>query len=344
MTKYQGLLIVFILLAFLLISCTEKNQKPILYYANPMDPSIKSDKPMKDPMGMDYIPIYAEDTDNTGDQSREKLSGLTEIHITAEKQQLIGVKTGLVTKQELNKTIRTIGKVAHDSDLYNTVQEYLSAVSYYDQVKNSASANVVNSAKLLVNSAEFKLKIAGFTQPQINNIINNRQLDSSLLISEGAYTSWIDIQLYENDLEFVKPGQEVKIIVPSIPNKQITGKIITIDPVLNVETRTLKARVLTNMASLGLKHEIYVNAEIQISLGKILSIPTDAVIDTGIRQVAFVAKDNGFFDPREIVIGRQIGSYYPLYSGIQEGEKVVISANFLIDSESQLKAALKQMK
>jgi membrane fusion protein, copper/silver efflux system len=345
MLNQSRLLLFLILFSLLLIGCAEKNQKKILYYANPMDPSIKSDKPIKDPMGMDYIPIYDESSDNTGDNKEKyKLIGLTEIKISAEKQQLIGVKTDLVAKQDLIKNIRTIGIISHDSDLYNTVQEYLSAVSYYEQIKNTTSAEVINSAKLLVSSAEFKLKIAGFSQTQINNIINNRQLDSSLLISDNSRTSWVEIEIYENDLDYIKPGLDVTITVPSLPGKQFTGKIITIDSILNIETRTLKARVLINNASLNLKHEIYVNADIQIPVGRELSIPADAVIDSGTRQIAFVAKENGFFEPREIIIGRQIGNFYPLYSGIQEGEKVVTSANFLIDSESQLKAALKQMK
>jgi multidrug efflux pump subunit AcrA (membrane-fusion protein) len=92
-----------------------------------------------------------------------------------------------------------------------------------------------------------------------------------------------------------------------------------------------------------LKPEVYVNIEIKVPVGNFLTIPSDSVLDTGTRQIVFIDKGEGVFEPRKVILGEKIDDYYVLKSGISEHEKVVTSANFLIDSESQLKSALKQM-
>ena len=110
---------------------------------------------------------------------------------------------------------------------------------------------------------------------------------------------------------------------------------------MNADSRTLKVRAEISTPADLLKHEMFVDAVIHVDLGTRLAIPEDALMDTGTRQLAFVKTGEGLYEPREIQIGHEAEGYYEVLSGLKEGEEVVTSANFLIDSESRLKAAIK---
>lgn len=197
-------LFALVMMIFVLDSCANKEKKPkILYYANPMDPSAHSDKPMKDPMGMDYIPVY-EDQLKNNENDKNKIQGYTEINIPYEKQQLIGVKYGTVEKKEMTQIIRAVGKVSHDTELYNTIQEYYNALSYYYKLKNSENPDSAASAKILLDSTILKLKILGFNDNEISKLSQGNSYARSLLLTEGSGKAWIEASVFESDIIYVK--------------------------------------------------------------------------------------------------------------------------------------------
>lgn len=151
---------------------------------------------------------------------------------------------------------------------------------------------------------------------------------------------WVLADLYEADLPFVAVGQSAEMDLPYQPGRTWRGQVTYIYPTLDEKTRTAKARLeFLNSGNL-LKPEMYADVTLKRNLGKVVAVPESAVISTGERMVVFVAKGNGLFEPREVTTGAKIRNYYEIRSGVAAGEKVVTGANFLLDSESKLRAAL----
>ena len=124
------------------------------------------------------------------------------------------------------------------------------------------------------------------------------------------------------------------------PDIVFRGRIKAIDSVIDPKTRSARARAEIENQDGILKPDMYLNAQIKIDLGERLTVPESAVMDSGNRRIVFIADGKGFFEPREVVLGAKSEDYYQVKSGLVEGEKVVTSGNFLIDSESKLKASL----
>jgi Cu(I)/Ag(I) efflux system membrane fusion protein len=153
---------------------------------------------------------------------------------------------------------------------------------------------------------------------------------------------WALIDVAERDLGGISRGQGVVVKARSFPGREFTGKLEVIYPEINRETRTARVRVELQNPDQKLLHDMYVDAEIEVGKQEpVLSVPENAVLDTGTRQTVLVDKGDGRFEPREIKIGQRGGGYVEVRDGVKDGEPVVVSANFLIDAESNLKAALK---
>jgi len=154
---------------------------------------------------------------------------------------------------------------------------------------------------------------------------------------------WILGEVYEYELPFIKAGQEAKVSLSYYPGESFTGKIVYIYPYLKPETRTNQVRIELGNPGLKLKPEMFANLEIHVDYGTKLTVPSDAVLDAGETKIVFVAKGDGYFEPREVKLGVRGEDMYEVLGGLSDGENVVTSANFLIDSESSLKAALNRM-
>jgi len=150
-------------------------------------------------------------------------------------------------------------------------------------------------------------------------------------------TLWIVADIYEYELPFVKVGQPAKITLSYFPGKELSSKIDYIYPTISADTRTAKIRLTLPNPGGQLKPQMFTNVEIKISFGQKFVIPESAVIDTGTSQVVYVEKGEGAFEPREVELGLRAGGAVEVLRGIKAGEKVASSANFLIDSEAQLK-------
>ncbi len=150
-------------------------------------------------------------------------------------------------------------------------------------------------------------------------------------------TVWIVAEIYENELALVKQGQSAKIFLSYFPGKEMNAVIDYVYPTLSTETRTAKVRFTLPNPGNQLKPQMFTNVEIAIPLGKKLTVPSEGLLDTGTRQVVYVDKGDGYFEPREVRTGLKVDGLIEILSGLKQGEKIASSAIFLIDSEAQLK-------
>jgi RND family efflux transporter MFP subunit len=165
----------------------------------------------------------------------------------------------------------------------------------------------------------------------------------SLFEIAGLQRVWVLADVYESEAPFVSVGQSARMSLSYLPGRTWTGKVTFIAPVLDEATRTVKVRVEFANPDRVLKPEMYSEVLLERPLGRVVTVPESAVLTTGTRSIVFVAKGSGQFEPREVKPGARVDSYYEIREGLSGGEDVVTQANFLVDSESRLKAALTGM-
>jgi multidrug efflux pump subunit AcrA (membrane-fusion protein) len=285
-------------------------------------------------MGMDYVPVYADDAGGGG----SSVPGRAGFALSTERQQLIGVTRGRVEPRDLAVEIRAVGRVAYDPELYQAIVEYREAVAARRQLAASPLHEATRGADAVVRAAALKLRQRGGGEDVLKNFgPASRDPVSLLLPSESA---WIYLQVYEYEAGLVAPGQEIRVTAPSAPGKVFTARVVSIDPIVDTATRTTRVRALVSTPGTSLRPESFVDARIEVPLGTRLAVPKDAVMDTGEHQIVFVVRGAGEFTPRAVTLGREAEDAYEVLAGLEPGDEVVTSANFLIDSESRFRAAL----
>ena len=255
----------------------------------------------------------------------------------------------------------------YSPELVSTQEEYLLALEARKSLAKSPFPEVAGSGVSLVESARRRLKLWDVTDEEIRKLEESGQSQrtmtfyapvSGFVIEKSATKGmnvmpgavlyklgdlsavWIYADIYEYELPYIRLGQQATIQLSYLPGETFRGKIIYIYPALDANTRAAKVRFEFPNPHGKLKPEMFANVEIRVPLGQKLAVPSEAVIDTGLRQVAIVDKGSGYFEPREITVGARAENYYEVIKGLKAGERVVTSANFLIDSESKLKEAL----
>ncbi len=254
----------------------------------------------------------------------------------------------------------------YSPELVTTQEEYLLALKAKKELTKSSFPEISGSGDSLAESARRRLKLWDITDDQIKTLEETGQSKKTLtlyspfsgyVLEKNAYQGmnimpgtalfkladlsvvWLYADIYEYELPFVRVGQQASIQIASQPGEVFTGKAIYIYPSLNPETRTAKVRFELANSQGKLKPEMFANLELKVHLGQKLVVPSGAIIDTGVRQLAIVSKGSGYFEPREVKVTR-VDDYYEVMSGLKAGEQVVTSANFLVDSESNLKEAM----
>lgn len=306
--------------------------KKILFYRNPMNPAVTSPVPMKDSMGMDYVPVYEEETAEGG------------IYISPEKQQLIGVKKEKVEKRKISGQILTVGRVAYDPALFTAQQEYLQALKSSRTVNKDELGYIMEQSAALIKNMKQKLLAMGMNDLEIEELGKRGRPQQNLYLpSSEDKNVWVYITIYEYEAGLVKTGTAVEVRAIAYPGQMFEGQVVTVTPILETATRTLKVRALVDNPENKLKLEMFVNVAVKYDLGEKLAVPEEAVMHAGTRDIVFVADANGYFESRTVTLGVKAQNYYEVLRGLTENEDVVTSGNFLIDSESKLNAVLSQV-
>lgn len=255
----------------------------------------------------------------------------------------------------------------YSPDLVATQEEYLLALNAKQYLEGSPVQGVAQSGHSLLEAAKRRLLLWDITEQQIQELEQTGTPKKSLtlyspisgvVVKKEAYqgvfvkpemelyaiadlsTIWVNADIYEYEAPFVKVGQQATVTLSYFPSETFQGRLVYLYPYLKEKTRTLRARFeFRNTKDFKLKPEMFANVDLKIEVGRKLAVPEEAVIDTGTRQVVFVDQGDGMFEPRDVKLGAKVDEYYEVLSGLSKGEKVVTSANFLIDSESRLKAA-----
>ena len=303
-------------------------------YQCSMHPQIVSDRPGTCPIcGMRLTPVEEAAHAAEGD-----VPGRAGFVLSTERQQLIGVTREPVEIRDLAVALRAVGRVAYDPDLYQTIVEYREAVAARRQLGASPLHEATRGADAVVRAAALKLRQKGITDEVLASIAPAGRDPVNLLLP--GKTVWVYAQVYEYEVDLVRPGQEIAIAAASAPGKTWTARVVSVDPILDASTRTARVRALVATPEAELRPEMFVDVRIQIPLGRHLAVPKDAVMDTGEHQIVFVVRGEGEFTPRRVSLGREAEGAYEVLAGLEAGEEVVTSANFLIDSESRFRAAL----
>jgi Cu(I)/Ag(I) efflux system membrane fusion protein len=255
----------------------------------------------------------------------------------------------------------------YSPELLTTQRELIDLLQVRDRTpKNTHSAS--EDFQRLIESAERRLRLWNVTDEQIAKIEHTRQAEESLPIlskvdgivqslpvTQGANIAmgstlvevadlsvvWVWGEFYQDELPMLRIGQEITVTSSSYPGEQFKGQLTLIDPFIDDAKRTGRVRLDIQNPDRKLKPDMYVDLLLEMDMGKSLVVPVSAVMPTGKRNIAFVDKGNGKLEPRLLVLGGKYGDVYAVTSGLKEGERVVASANFLIDAEAKIQGALK---
>lgn len=253
-------------------------------------------------------------------------------------------------------------------DLLTTENEFLDVLKTHDETLNKGDRVVLESTQHLVDAAKKRLHLWNITDAQIAELETTRQpqetftlrspfkgIVQTLGVDQGRRVMvgdrlvevvdpsvvWVWAQFYENELATLKKGLPVAITTSAYPGETFHGKISVVDPFLSDASRTGRVRIDVDNSDLKLRPQMYVNAELKLDLGEGLAVPAPAVLPTGQRNIVFVDKGAGKLEPRFVDLGRKFGEFYEILAGLKENDRVVTSANFLIDAEAKVQGALK---
>jgi multidrug efflux pump subunit AcrA (membrane-fusion protein) len=375
---------------------SEKKEKRILYWRAPMDPTYISDKPGKSPMGMDLIPVY---------EGEEEVIEPGTVKIDPVTIQNIGVRTAIIKRKPLIKTIRTIGTVAYDEkkvyhvhtkidgwieklyvdftgqkvkkddilleiyspELLSTQEEYLLALKYSEKIEEAVPPGTPSIREL----SRRRLELWDVPAHQIKQLEETGQIMKTLHIhspAEGIVTEkpvvegmfvkpgttlytiadiskvWVYADVYEYEMPWLKVDQEAEMTLAAYPGRVFKGKVSFIYPFMEPRTRTNKVRLEFDNPGFELKPDMYANVTLKSRIKRdSLAVPKEAVLLSGDRSKVILSRGGGKFMPKEVTLGAEAEEYYQVLRGLKEGDEVVTSAHFLIDSESRLKEAITKM-
>jgi RND family efflux transporter MFP subunit len=420
-----------------------KGGRKILYYVDAMHPWYKSDKPGIAPdCGMKLEPVYADGTMGTAGEAPTRKTlryrdpkaptytsdkpGLNPatgnelepvyadqapapdaIQISAEKQQLIGMRYGTPEWSNEGQPIRFAGRVVPDEtrvtrvhakvdgwiervsvdftgqliqrgqplltlyspELLASQQELLLATKAKGLMQHSSMPESAVNSAALVEAARHRLELWDLSRSEMDEIERTGKPIKSVTLyapADGYVTSrnafpsqrvtpetelyavtdlsriWVMADVFEADAPQIRLGQSATIILPGT-NSTLNARVAYLQPQIDPATRTLKVRLDLANPGLRLKPDMFVDVQMQIGGGRRLMVPAEAVLDSGTTKTVFLDRGNGYFEPRQVETGQRIGDRVEIVKGLQPGERIVISAAFLLNSESQLKSAMGSM-
>ena len=376
------------------------DEREILYWRAPMDPNFISDRPGKSPMGMDLVPVYA-------DEAGDPPEGTVRLDPTF--VQRIGVRTTAVERRDIARTIRTVGTLAHNDkqiawvgtkyegwienvavnylgetvergqvlfDIYSpelvaTQTEYLHAVHYAERLDASRFPDVASRARSLVESARTRLRYWDVTDEQIATLEQEEAPRRTLSVVspvtgvvvekvdealDGMHvqpgmnlykladltTIWVDVEIFEHQVQAMRIGQRAEVELPYLPGRPYTGFVRYLYPHFNQETRTMTVSIELANPDLMLRAGMYANVTFDVPVARnALTVPEEAVIRSGARDLVVLELSPGLFRVVDVTLGAGGDGVWEIVEGISDGDRVAVSAQFLIDSESNLTQAIR---
>lgn len=280
--------------------------------------------------------------------------------------------SGYVRKVFADATYQYVRKgqpllTVYSPDIVATEREYLAAKQNAQQMEQSTVPGVASGAKALLDAAAERLKQWDISRQEITRLettgevqqeieINSpvsgyiternalpnltAQPDTRLYTIADLSAVWVQAQVFQNDLARIRVGTPASLTADTFSGRTFRGTVDFIYPQVDMDTRTAKARLLFPNANLQLKPGMFVNVVLKVPMGRQLVIPADGILQSGTRTIAFVVRGDGYIEPHELEIGARAGDDLIVLKGLKAGEQIVTSANFLIDSESQLQAAI----
>jgi membrane fusion protein, copper/silver efflux system len=358
----------------------ESVRKP-LYYRNPMNPAVTSDKPMQDEMGMDYIPVYADADAGT-------------VRIAPGIVQKMGVRTEAVKRGTLWKYIKAVGYIGYNEDRLLHVHArttgwiervYVHAqgervardqplVDYYspDIVSTQEEMLIAARGGSMLPQAKDRLRQSNVPQQVIDEVLRSGKstktvpllspsagVISALGVRHGMYITpdmqlftiadlsevWVKVSVFDHQLNWVRPGRPAEIRISALPGRVFEGEVDYIYPELDPVTRTLQVRLKFSNTEGLLQPNMFADVAIYGGPEKdALSVPREAVIFSGREERVILSLGEGRFRPAVVTVGMRTPERIEILEGLQEGDTVVTSAQFLIDSEATLRGAFNRMQ
>lgn len=382
-------------------SSASAGEREVLFYRNPMDPTVTSPVPMKDSMGMDYVPVYAEEADAAAEGST--------IRIDPAVVQNMNVVTAEVERRDLSREIRTVGYLDYDQEkmvsvttkfpgfvervyvnyigepvrkgqplfeiyspeLVQTQEELVSAIAYARKLAE-APESARERAEALVDAARRRLSFWDISAAQVEKLEATGAPQRTLTVSapssgvvmmrmaglEGMSvrpgmelfhladlsTLWLSVEVFEDQLSWLQRGSEAEITLSYFPGETFHGRVRFVEPQVQEKTRTVGLRVEVPNRDGRLRAGMYATVRFApVVAHDVVTVPSLAVLRTGERNVVVVAAGNGRFSVREVRLGLSGEREVQVLSGLEAGEQVVTSAQFLIDSESNLREAVQKL-
>jgi len=287
--------------------------------------------------------------------------------------QFVSRVDGYVQKLDVTSPGQVVDKDApllsiYSPDLLTSEREFVELLRMRDQAK---SKDARETPQRLIESARRRLQLWNITEQQVAELEKTRKASDTLTllspfrgvvqsvpVEQGKSVKmgdmlvevadlgvvWVWAEFYENELSMLQTGEKIAVTAKSYPGENFDGTISLINPFIDEMKRTAKVRIDIPNADFKLRPGMYVNTELAMNMGEALTVPVSAIMPTGERNVVFVDKGEGKLEPRIVQLGAKYGDIYEVQSGLQEGERVVASANFLIDAESKVQGALKEFE
>ena len=362
-------------------------EREILYWVAPMDPNYRRDEPGKSPMGMDLVPVYADN------QSAE--SDTPSIRIDPVVINNIGVQIAEVQRGTLARRIDTVGFITPDADRVSHVHvraegwiERLEAdnegeavargdvlFEIYSPALVSAQDEFIQALRSgqsgLINASRQRLSALGMSDDQIDALASSRQVRQrfpvrssqdgyvmELNVREGMFVQpgttimsladlseiWVDVDVFEQQIDWVREGQAARMGVPFAPDREWVGEVDYVYPTIRPETRTARVRLTFDNPDLQLKPNMYAQVAVDVAPREgVVHVPSQSVIRTGRQSRVVLALGEGRFRPAEVRTGLESGGRTEIVEGLSAGERIVVSGQFLIDSEASMDASLMRM-
>ncbi|MDX1499064.1 MAG: efflux RND transporter periplasmic adaptor subunit [Woeseiaceae bacterium] len=359
--------------------------REILYWVAPMDPDYRRDAPGKSPMGMDLVPVYADEA------AREPGA----VRIDPVIVNNLGVRTARAERGVLPRRIETVGYVAYDEDTLTHVHtrvdgwiEALATPATGDPVREGQllfelySPTLVNAQEeylaalrsgnaLLIKASADRLTALGVTEGEIDRLDREREVRrrvryyaqadgviAFLGVREGIFVTpetdimsiakldrvWVLAEVFERQAAWVRPGQHATVVLDYLPGEMWHGRVDYVYPELDPRTRTLKVRLRFENPERTLRPNMFARVVIDgEEAGPVVHVPREALIRGGASDRVVVALGDGRFRARPVTIGIESGGRIAIRDGLREGELVVTSGQFLIDSEANIDSALRRL-